>query len=47
MGQRAFFDVNQVGNEKNKKMLKMKVGPNKVLKKKLEKLTFLTIRIEY
>jgi len=32
-----FFDVDQDGNEENKKMLKMKSGPNKVLKTKLEK----------
>ncbi len=30
-----FFDVDQVGNEKTQKMLKMKSAPNKVLKTKL------------
>ena len=43
----AFFDISRERNEKYKKMLKMKVGPNKVLKTKVKKATFLTIRIKY
>jgi hypothetical protein len=33
----GFFDVNQVDIKKTKKMLKMKVAPNKISKTKLEK----------
>ena len=36
-GNQRFFDVDQVGNEKTQKMLKMKSAPNELLKTKAKK----------